>query len=167
MTQAEPPVFRTKTGTCTITGDHIVLARSGLRGAAAQGLIGSSVTRPLIVYGALVALLAVGGVQLLLEQQPVAGALLCVASLLLARAVFRSRGLSATPEIPRASVHRVEAIRPRPPVTRGYFVVHFTEAGRQQKRLIILPGSMGGGTAEFEHACGVLRECGLLNEGVL
>jgi len=97
----------------------------------------------------------------------VAGALLCMASLLLARAVFRSRGLPATPEIPRASVQRVEAIRLRPPVTRGYFVVHFTEGGQPRKRLVILPGSMSRGTAEFNHACGVLGTCGLPHEGVL
>jgi hypothetical protein len=166
MTPAEPRQFRTKTGTCTITEDRIVLAREGLRGVAAQGLVGSSVNRPLIIYSAVAAFLAFSGVRLILQQRAVEGALLCVASLLLARAVFRSRGLSATPEIPLASVQRVEAKRPRPPLTRGHFVVHFEEAGRPRKRLIILPGSLSGGTAEFNRAYGVLKECGLLREGV-
>ena len=100
-------MFRTKTGTCTITEDRIVLAREGLRGVAAHGLVGSSVSRPLIVYSALAAFLAFGGVKLILQNQAVEGTLLCVGSLLLARAVFHSRGLSATPEIPLASVQRV------------------------------------------------------------
>jgi len=159
-------MFRTKTGTCTITEDRIVLAREGLRGVAAHGLVGSSVSRPLIVYSALAAFLAFGGVKLILQNQAVEGTLLCVGSLLLARAVFHSRGLSATPEIPLASVQRVEAKRPRPPLTRGHFVVHFTEVGQPRRRLIILPGSLSGGAAEFARASGVLTECGLLKKGV-
>jgi hypothetical protein len=163
MSPAEPRVFRTKTGTCTITADRIVLGREGLRGVAAQAWVGeSSVGRPLMVYGALAALLALYGLRLVTQHQLAVGALLCIVALLLARAIVQSRGLSATPEIPRASIQRIEANRPRPLLTRGYFVVHFTEASQARKRLIILPGSLSGGKAEFEYACAVLKQYELL-----
>jgi hypothetical protein len=43
--------FRTKTGTCTITADQIILLRAGGRGRLAQFLFGSSITRAIVLYG--------------------------------------------------------------------------------------------------------------------
>src|SRR5687768_7074196 len=55
--------FRTKTGMCTITDDRIVLTRDGARGAAAGAVVGSSITRTLIIYLVLAAVLGFIGVR--------------------------------------------------------------------------------------------------------
>ena len=41
--------FRTKTGTCTITHDKIILKRRGVRGAAAKIILGNSIKRVLLL----------------------------------------------------------------------------------------------------------------------
>jgi hypothetical protein len=161
MTAVEPRRFRTKTGFCTLEEDRLVLTREGVRGVVAEGVVGSSVARPLIIYGLLAVLLASLGARLVLQGQHLEGGLLW-AALLLGRAVFRSRSLSATPQLALASIQRVEPVRPRPPFTRGYFVVHFTEGGVARRRLIMLPGVASGGTGEFDRACAVFGACGLL-----
>ncbi len=154
--------FRTKTGTCIVTEDRIVLTREGMRGAAAQAVIGRAVVRPLIIYGVLAAILAFNGIRSILDEQVVMGGLLCLGSLFLVQGVVRSRGLSAVPEVPLSSVQRVEPRPPRPPLTRGYFVVHFLENDRPRKRLIILPGSLSSSSREFAKAVRVFEASGLL-----
>lgn len=118
--------------------------------------------RVLIVYLGLAAGFAFSGVRSIFDGQVVMGGLLCLFSLYLVQGVFRSRGLSAASEVLRASVQHVDVHRPRPPLTRGYFVVHFVENGEPRKRLIMLPGSLAGGRSEFEKAIRVLKTAGLL-----
>ena len=154
--------FRTKTGTCTITDDRMVLSREGMRGVAAHALVGSSISRPLIVYVAVAAISAFSGVRSILDEQLVMGAFLCLFSLFLVHGIVRSRGLTAVPEILLSSIQRVEAHRPRPPLTRGYFVVHFLDNGLPRKRLVMLPGSLSGGGSEFAKALRVLEASGLM-----
>jgi len=71
-------------------------------------------------------------------------------------------GSSAPNQIARKDVIRVE---PHPPVsgaTRGYFWIHYLEGGEPRKRIVILPGVMSGGGAEFEKAKEILASEGLL-----
>ncbi|MFN8706953.1 MAG: hypothetical protein ACK50J_09750, partial [Planctomyces sp.] len=63
MTEVNHHTFRTKTGICTITPEEIILTRQGVRGEAAESLMGSgSIRGRLILFAFLGAsLLAVGG----------------------------------------------------------------------------------------------------------
>jgi hypothetical protein len=158
----DEPSFRTKTGTCTITEGRLVLARQGARGAAAQATIGSSVTRARVLYGVAAVGFVYIGIRAISGGQSLVGGLLCFFALYLVLGVVRSQGLSAASEIPLAAIQRVELHRPRPPLTRGYFVVHFTEGPQTLRRLILLPGSLTGGTAEFDKAVAILEQSGVL-----
>jgi hypothetical protein len=155
--------FRTKTGTCIITAERLVLEREGVAGTAAGALVGGSVNRILVIYVVLTVVLAVLGLKHLLEGDVTMGGVLCGFALYLTVGVLRSRGLSATPEIRLSSIERIEPCKPRPPLTRGYFVVHFRENGVPRRRLVLLPGSLSGGGREFEHARRVLERAGLLD----
>jgi hypothetical protein len=154
--------FRTKTGNCTITQDQIILTREGPRGAAAERFVGSSVRRLLLTY----ALLGVGALSLGLRYfytgPAVAGVIPVLIGVYLLWDVITSRNNSATPTINRSAVRTVEAHPPRPPLTRGYFAVMFREDGKEHKRLIMLPGSMNNGKAEYKVAEAAMRASGLI-----
>lgn len=155
--------FRTKTGTCTIAGDRILLERRGARGRVARALFGSSIRRARALYLLLAGGLAVAAVLAFRAESTGSGSFLTVFAISLAGNVVMSRGLSASADISRADVLRVDAFPPRPPLTRGRFVVHFREDGKDRRRLILLPGSLSGGGAEYERAVALLRGEGLLS----
>lgn len=153
--------FRTKTGLCTITPEQIVLTRTGLRGATAAAVYGSSIGRSLVLYS------VVGGGALLwgfwlLARGSLSGAFLVLIGLFLLWNVFASRSNSAAAAIARAAIQTVEAHPPRPPLTRGYFTVHFLEDGKARQRLIMLPGSMSNGQEEYKQAVAAMHAAGLL-----
>ena len=79
----------------------------------------------------------------------------------MARGISRSRGLSAAPVLVRSEITRIEARAPSPPFTRGHFIVHFTQQGQALRRLVILPGTLEGGSAEYARAVELLRREGL------
>jgi len=162
MSETSEYSFRTKTGTCTITPDQIILTREGPRGAAAERFIGSSVRRALLIY----ALLGVGVLSLGLRYfyigPAAAGVIPVLIGVYLLWNVITSRNCSAVPIINRTAIRTVEAHPPRPPITRGYFAVLFSENGKESKRLIMLPGSMHGGRAEYKHAAATMRASGLI-----
>jgi hypothetical protein len=162
MLEEKKAAFRTKTGACTIEHDRIVLARTGPRGAVARMLIGSSIRRTLVIYIVLAAVSFVSGLTLVFAEQRMAGGTVFLYGLLLLTGIVRSRGLSAVSEIPIAAIQRIEGHPPRPPLTRGYFVVYYTAEGKQFKRLIMLPGSLSGGGAEYNKALCVFDVAGLL-----
>ena len=154
--------FRTKTGTCTITDDQIVIERSGVRGSLSNAMIGQSISRILVVYGLLSLVCFAMSYMSIRSGDFVTGVFTCLVGLWLARAVYASRHNSATPIIERSTIRKIEPHAPRPPATRGYFVVHFEEGGNLRKRMIMLPGSLEGGQAEYIHAINVLNEAGLI-----
>ena len=156
------PSFRTKTGLCTITPDRLLIARDGVRGVAARLVIGNSVTRVLLLYSVLALILLAVGLLFLLTARTVEGALMCLAAALLFRAVIRSRNNTAAPEISRAHIVSVEARGPREGLTRAYFTVHYRDGTAIKKRLIMLPGSLSSGAAEYQKARQVFIDAGLL-----
>lgn len=161
MDPGSAPSFRTKTGTCVIHADRLVLERSGPRGALANALFGHSVLRGQIFYGVMVVLLAMLAVLDAIQGDAAQAGLFLVLAVFLVRGILKSRGLSATPVIVRAAITRIEARPPMAPVTRGHFIVHFTENGRALRRLLILPGVLDGGAAEYARAIDLLRQEGL------
>ena len=155
--------FRTKTGTCTITPDQIVWSREGVRGAAAQQTFGNSIGRALLIYGLLGGGALVFGVWRLLRGDTFPGVVFSLIGVFFLWSIFRSRHCSAVPVINRSAIRAVEAHRPRPPLTRGYFVVLFEERGRARKRFIMLPGSWANGGEEYARAEAAMRASGLLS----
>ena len=157
--------FRTKTGRCRITDDKLILSREGAQGELARGVVGSSIGTIQTIYIAGAAVFAFAGVRSILDGHlwnVLFGGLACLLSLCLVLGVMLRRGLSAAPEILRASIQRVDVHRPR--LIRGYFVVHFVEDGKPRKQLIVLP--LFGGASEFEKAVHVLEMAGLTKTGV-
>lgn len=156
--------FRTKTGTCTITPDEIVLTSSGhgVSSAIARRMFGNSIIRILTIYGIVGGVLVALGVRALLRGDTGPGVLLLLWGALFVGNVVVSRNNSATAVVKRSAIRKVTAHRPRPPLTRGYFAVFFEEEGRLRKRLIMLPGSMHGGSEEYRRAEAMMPGVGLL-----
>lgn len=162
MSDAEFPSFRTKTGVCTITPDHIVINREGLRGKAAQALMGSgSIFRYLLLLTLMAAIFFVLAGYLIwagvwvIAIIPIAGG----CSLLVI--VFRSRNNSLAPVIERSKIISISATPPLQGFTRAYFTIVFESDGSKLNRLIPLPGILQGGAAEFERAKELFRTAGL------
>jgi hypothetical protein len=153
--------FRTKTGTCTITPDEIVLTRLGHRVSSA--VVGNSIIRILAIYGIMGGVLLALGVRVLLHGDTGPGVLLLLWGALVVGNVVVSRNNSAAAMVKRSAIRKVTAHRPRFPLTRGYFTVFFEEEGRLRKRLIMLPGSMHGGGEEYRRAEAMMATVGLLH----
>jgi hypothetical protein len=154
--------FRTKTGTCVITLDKILLTREKVRGAIVQRIMGNSICRVLLVYG-LFGLSAVAiGVWSFTNGDSSEGTIPCLIGTFFRFNVITSRNNSATPVIDRSAIHSIKAHPPHPPATRGYFRVKFEEDGKICKRLIMLPGSMENGREEYARAEAIMHASGLL-----
>lgn len=148
--------FRTKTGTCTLTDDRLLIERSGARGAFSAVVV-------LAIY-TLFSLFLVGfGVWLLYRGSWAMGIANLLLAGLLTRGVLRGRGFSAAPEVPLAAIERIESHPPLPGIKRGHFVVHFQQDGAPCKRIIILPGILENGGEEFKKAAGKFAARGLLD----
>ena len=158
----ELPTFRTKTGVCTIAPDRLVLSRIGKRGALAEMLVGRSVRRVLWIYSLVAIALAYLAVNSFRNGDTAVALGLALISAVLIRGVLRSKNVSAVSEILIATVRDVEAHPPRAPLVRGYFVVTFEHLAGTSRRLIILPGTLSGGAAEYERATTLLRAAGML-----
>jgi hypothetical protein len=162
VTEETHPTFRTKTGICTITPEQIVLTREGVRGRSAEALLGSgSIGGLLILYAVSgLSLLGIGIRYLSREKYGDAAVPIAMGAFLLVSAI-RSRNNTAAPVIPRDQIQSITATKPIPPATRGYFKVQFLQGSRSVTRLIILPGVLDGGQAEFDKAMEVFRGSGL------
>ena len=163
MSEIAEHIFRTKTGTCTITPDQIILSREGVRGAAAERTVGNSIGRTLMIYGILGIVALAFGIWSLFSSNAIAGVFLCLLGAFFLWNVIASRNNSAAPIINRSTIRAVESHPPRSPAKRGYFSVLFEEDGKVRKRLIMLPGSMENGRDEYERAVETMKETGLLS----
>jgi hypothetical protein len=154
--------FRTKTGTCLVTPDKILLTREKVRGAVSQYVFGNSIARTLIIYTLLgLAALAVS-IRSYVNGNYSEAIILCLIGIIFLFNVVASRNNSATLVINRSAIHSVKAHMPHPPATRGYFTVMFEENGKIRKRLIMLPGSMENGREEYARAEAIMHASGLL-----
>jgi len=164
MTEMTDSTFRTKTGTCCILPDRILIRREGVSGFLANMISGNSVIRTLFVNSIIsLSLVCLAG-YLVVNGQISIAILPFVIALFLLYGTIKSRDFSAIPEIPRDAIETIEAHEPRPGATRGYFLVHFRLGESVKKRIIILPGSMSGGSTEFKRALDLLRNHGLIND---
>jgi len=130
--------FRTKAGTCVITPSQIVLERQGLLGAIGKYVYGNNIYRALAIYGILGAELLTVGIWLLIAEDFLGAVLLCLVGVFFVGNVFLNWNASAAPTIDRSNIQSVSTRRPRPPLTRGYFVVWFSKNGKARKRFIML-----------------------------
>jgi hypothetical protein len=161
--------FRTTTGTCTITSDAIVLARSGVRGSVDRALFGNSTGRRVIasvVVSAFAVVIGAWYALFSLTGNPfgvLAGVLfvlLGVGRILVMFVAVRGQRQSLAMVIRRDSIRAVGAFPPqgpgKPPCNLS---VAFDEEGKTRLR-VILPR----GRDEYERACQLMREAGLLAE---
>lgn len=144
--------------------DRIVLRREDVSGNLAATVFGSSVVRVLLIYGILSLSFIGFAICFAFNGQIWLAILPFLFSFVLLRGILKSRHFSAIPEIPRDAIETIEIHEPCPGATRGYFLVHFRLGGTLKKRIIMLPGTMSGGTDEFKHALDVLRNHGLIRE---
>lgn len=162
MTSGQEYSFRTKTGTCIITSEQIILKREGIRGTAAKRIHGDNIKRSLSMYAVIGTLAIALGTWMFTTRDYFPGAILFALGILLLWNVFASRSNSAASVIERAAIVAVEAHSPRPPLTRGYFMLRFMENGKERKRLIMLPGTLSGGRQEYQRAFLAMQQAGLL-----
>lgn len=157
-------VFKTKTGFCHVLPDKIVLTRDGMAGTVAKVTVGSSISRILIIYGAL----SIGLLYLafnsytdgLTAPSIVFGCL----GLYLGYGVISSINNSATPVIDREKIKAVKFKKAVVGLTRSRFEVLFEDdQGRIKKRLIMLPGSLTNGQSETEKAIQIMKNERLMN----
>lgn len=156
-------IFKTKIGFCHVLPDKLVLTREGAVGEAAEKLIGTSIARPLIIYGLVGAFLLYNAFQSFSEKEYGITILFAGVSIWLLYGIGSSLNNSATPEISRTAIQKVIFKSARPGLTRACFEVFFTESGVIRKRLIFLPGSLNDGPIETAKAVEMMKSEGLLH----
>ncbi len=161
MSANEPLSFRTKTGTCQITPDQIILTRTGMRGQVAALIFGNSIQRVVVIYGVLALLAFIFTLIAIVERDPMGTILYGVLALVCVWSILDAQRKSASPVIDRKSIRRVRAHPPHVPVTRGYFTVEYEDKGQTRERSIILPGALEDGKGEFQRALDLLRRAGI------
>lgn len=155
-------VFKTKTGQCHILEDRIVLTREGFVGNVSDVVAGKTVNQMLIIYIFFLGYMLYQSYNLYVEGSSVRMIIRLVIAALLLAVILKSINNSATPVIFRDKIKDV-LFKQASKLTRSYFVVTFqNDKGKLKKRLIMLPGSLSGGTDETERALNIMRQEGLL-----
>jgi hypothetical protein len=154
----EAPTFRTKTGYCHILPDRIVLTRFGITGEVAQAVTGNRIERYLIIYAAAAVIFCFFAMRSYKEGDTTRTIIGAVVSGLFAWGVLSSMNNSATPVIMRNKIKEIKFKRGITGITRTRFLVYFTDENNRLKyRLILLPGSLSGGSAETAKALEVMQ----------
>ena len=156
--------FSTKAGTCIITPERIVLERHGFQRVVSSLLYGDTINRAAILYGLITSIAFGLGAWAFAQGSYVIGVLLYLIGLSFFRNLIMCRNTSVTTVIERSTIQTVEAHKPHPPFTVGYFTVWFLEKGKKQRRFIMLPGFMANGSKEYPKAVLVMQETGLLRK---
>lgn len=131
--------FRTTTGTCTITSDHIVLSRKGMKGAIARIVYGKSSSARARVGSLIVGGISLGaGILSLVDGWYLWGGLLTVAGLLRLAAVgLGTPSAHIVPFIDRSDIQAVKAFEPSQSSNRGgHFTVSFKCDGKIEQLAI-------------------------------
>ncbi|MCL5247766.1 phosphoribosylaminoimidazolesuccinocarboxamide synthase [Cellulophaga sp. 20_2_10] len=159
--------FKTKTGFCHILADKIVLTRDGIVGNIAELATGDKITRLLIVYGLLAALMAYNAYNDFISENWLFFGIYLIAGIYLTYTIVKSINYTAIPVIERDKIKNVEFKAAKKYLTRSYFKVDFEQAnGKLKSRLIMLPGSLNGGTNETENALSIMKKAGLIKNNV-
>jgi len=160
--------FQTKSGTCSITDEDIVLVRTGIRGAIGNILFGHSIMRIRIILGGASIYFLATALYPLLATNKKPDVLLFLFLLLLAfvffRALLRTRGLSVNPILKRSAITEITCFPPVSGFRRGAFIVHFKENGEPVHRYIIMPGLAQNGAAIWARANEIMKAENLITE---
>jgi hypothetical protein len=154
-------IFKTKTGFCYVLPDKIVLTREGVAGEAAKRFVGSSIARPLIIYGLLSIFNLYNAWTSFIEKKYGFTSFFASLGIWFIYSIFSNLNNSATPEISRDTIQKIVFKPAKPGLTRAYFEVIFIENGESKKRLILLPGSFTNGSTEATKALEVFKSQGL------
>lgn len=156
--------FKTKTGFCHILPDRIILTKDGVIGNISKVVVGSNVSRVLLIYGGLALFLlyiAFAGSQ---RGQTLSSAFFVLFGLFLIYGVINSLNNSASPIIERNKIKNVKFKKAIIGLTRSRFEVFFEDDNKKiKKRLIMLPGSLNDGQRETEKAVKLMKEENLMN----
>ncbi|HLG33481.1 MAG TPA: phosphoribosylaminoimidazolesuccinocarboxamide synthase [Bacteroidia bacterium] len=151
--------FKTKTGFCHILPDKIILTRDGIIGNVAKVTVGNSISRILIIYGAISLFLFYSAYNTYQEGQSVQAILAVLLGLALIYGIIISLNNSATPIIERSKIKNVKFKKAIQGITRSRFEVFFEdESGKVKRRMIMLPGSMTGGQEATEQAIKIMTD---------
>lgn len=155
--------FRTKTGFCHVTADKIILTRDGVIGNISSVTVGNNISRILIIYG----LLAIGLIYFAYDSYVKGDTAMTLffglIGLYLIYGIVKSRNNSATPIIERKDITNVTYNAGTSGLTRPRFEIEFNDNGQIKKRLIMLPGTLGGGQSEGDKAVQILKDEKLLS----
>ena len=155
--------FRTKTGFCHLTADKIILTRDGIIGNISTVTVGNNISRILIIYG----LLSIGLIYFAYDSYVKGDTAMTLffglIGLYLIYGIVKSRNNSATPIIERKDIKNVTYNAGTSGLTRPRFEIEFNDNGQIKKRLIMLPGTLGGGQSEGDKAVQIMKDEKLLS----
>ena len=155
--------FRTKTGFCHVTADKIILTRDGVIGNISNVTVGNNISRILIIYGLLSIGLIYFAYDSYVKGDTVMTLFFGLIGLYLIYGIVKSRNNSATPIIERKDITNVTYNAGTSGLTRPRFEIEFNDNGQIKKRLIMLPGTLGGGQSEGTKAVQIMKEEKLLS----
>lgn len=151
--------FKTKTGFCHILPNSIVLTRDGIIGNVATVTIGNNISRILVIYGGLAAILFYYAFDYYKSGQIFLPVFFALLGLYLIYGILASINNSATPIIDRNKIREIKFKKAFAGLTRSRFEVMFEDkTGKIKKRLIMLPGSWSDGQNETEKALRIMTE---------
>jgi hypothetical protein len=155
--------FRTKTGFCHVTADKIILTRDGVIGNISKVTVGNNISRVLIIYGLLSIGLIYFAYDSYVKDDTAMTLFFGLIGLYLIYGIVKSRNNSATPIIERREIKNVTYNAGTSGLTRPRFEIEFNDNGQIKKRLIMLPGTLGGGQREGDKAVQIMKEEKLLS----
>lgn len=155
--------FRTKTGFCHVTADKIILTRDGVIGNISSVTVGNNISRILIIYGLLSIVLIYFAYDSYVKGDTAMTLFFGLIGLYLIYGIVKSRHNSATPIIERKDIKNVTYNSGTSGLTRPRFEIEFNDNGQIKKRLIILPGTLGGEQSEGAKAVQIMKDEKLLS----
>lgn len=159
MQNSENNTFKTKTGYCQVLPDKIVLSRDGISGNVAEVIVGRNISQALIIYSVVTVILFYSAIEKYLDGKIFEPTLLIAIGLLLLYSILGSLNNSATPLIVRNRITDVQLKKGIKGLTRARFEILFKDQNEKiKKRLIMLPGSLSGGSEEMESALKIMKD---------
>lgn len=155
--------FKTKTGYCHVLPDRIILTRDGVIENVSKIPTENSLTKILIIYGVLSTIFVYNAYNRFIEGLTLQAAMFAALAVLLAFGILSSLHNSAVPIIDRKRIREVRLKKAIGGLTRSRFEVLFEdEDGKTKRRLIMLPGSLSGGSEATNRAIEIMERENLL-----